>query len=49
MIKRHLDECRQDIVSGTPLRHNVSVTDAGISMAQTVLALRGACSGGELA
>jgi 3-deoxy-7-phosphoheptulonate synthase len=36
MIESHLQEGRQDIVPGTPLKHGVSVTDACISMAQTV-------------
>ncbi|MBC7917585.1 MAG: 3-deoxy-7-phosphoheptulonate synthase [Rhodoferax sp.] len=36
MIESHLQEGRQDIVAGTPLKHGVSVTDACISMAQTV-------------
>jgi 3-deoxy-7-phosphoheptulonate synthase len=36
MLESNLQEGRQDIVPGTPLRHGVSVTDACISMAQTV-------------
>lgn len=36
MIESHLHEGRQDIVPGTSLRPAVSVTDACISMAQTV-------------
>jgi 3-deoxy-7-phosphoheptulonate synthase len=40
MIESHLEEGRQDIVPGTPLRHGVSVTDACISMAQTVPVLQ---------
>lgn len=36
MIESHLHEGRQDIVPGTPLRSGVSVTDACISIAQTV-------------
>ncbi|MGC1174251.1 3-deoxy-7-phosphoheptulonate synthase [Polaromonas sp.] len=36
MIESHLHEGRQDIVPGTPLRPGVSVTDACISMEQTV-------------
>jgi len=36
MIESHLEEGRQDIVPGQPLRHGVSVTDACISFAQTV-------------
>ncbi|MGP1629028.1 MAG: 3-deoxy-7-phosphoheptulonate synthase [Giesbergeria sp.] len=35
MIESHLEEGRQDIVAGQPLRRGVSVTDACISMAQT--------------
>ena len=36
MIESHLNEGRQDIVEGQPLLPGVSVTDACISMAQTV-------------
>ena len=36
MIESHLNEGRQDIVAGQPLKHGVSVTDACISFAQTV-------------
>jgi 3-deoxy-7-phosphoheptulonate synthase len=36
MIESHLNEGRQDMVAGTPLRPGVSVTDACISMEQTV-------------
>ena len=36
MIESHLQEGRQDIVPGQPLAHGVSVTDACISMEQTV-------------
>ena len=36
MIESHLQEGRQDIKPGQPLQHGVSVTDACISMAQTV-------------
>ncbi len=36
MIESHLQEGRQDICPGVPLQHGVSVTDACISMAQTV-------------
>jgi 3-deoxy-7-phosphoheptulonate synthase len=36
MIESHLEEGRQDIVPDVPLKHGVSVTDACISMAQTV-------------
>ena len=41
MIESHLEEGRQDIVPGTPLKPGVSVTDACISMAQTVPVLQG--------
>jgi 3-deoxy-7-phosphoheptulonate synthase len=41
MIESHLNEGRQDIVPGTPLQYGVSVTDACISMAQTVPVLQG--------
>ncbi len=40
MVESHLEEGRQDIVTGTPLKHGVSVTDACISMAQTVPVLQ---------
>ena len=40
MIESHLNEGRQDIVAGQPLRHGVSVTDACISFAQTVPVLQ---------
>jgi 3-deoxy-7-phosphoheptulonate synthase len=36
MIESHLEEGRQDITPGVHLKHGVSVTDACISMAQTV-------------
>lgn len=36
MIESHLNEGRQDIVAGQPLRHGVSVTDACIAWDQTV-------------
>jgi 3-deoxy-7-phosphoheptulonate synthase len=36
MIESHLEEGRQDIVAGGTLRYGVSVTDACISMVQTV-------------
>ena len=36
MVESHLEEGRQDIVPGVPLKHGVSVTDACISMAQTI-------------
>ena len=35
MIESHLEEGRQDIVAGRPLRPGVSVTDACIGAAQT--------------
>ncbi|MBV8617270.1 MAG: 3-deoxy-7-phosphoheptulonate synthase [Curvibacter sp.] len=41
MIESHLQEGRQDIVPGQALRPGVSVTDACISMAQTVPVLEG--------
>ena len=40
MIESHLNEGRQDIIAGQPLRHGVSVTDACISFAQTVPVLQ---------
>lgn len=40
MIESHLNEGRQDIVPGTPLKYGVSVTDACISWAQTVPVLQ---------
>ena len=40
MIESHLEEGRQDIVAGQPLKVGVSVTDACISMAQTVPVLQ---------
>jgi 3-deoxy-7-phosphoheptulonate synthase len=40
MIESHLNEGRQNIVPGTPLQHGVSVTDACISMEQTVPVLQ---------
>jgi 3-deoxy-7-phosphoheptulonate synthase len=36
MVESHLNEGRQDIVAGQPLRHGVSVTDACIGMNQTI-------------
>ncbi|MEJ8847939.1 3-deoxy-7-phosphoheptulonate synthase [Variovorax rhizosphaerae] len=36
MIESHLEEGRQDLVAGTPLKHGVSITDACISFMQTV-------------
>ena len=41
MVESHLEEGRQDIVPGTPLQPGVSVTDACISMAQTIPVLQG--------
>ncbi|SFD75033.1 3-deoxy-7-phosphoheptulonate synthase [Paracidovorax konjaci] len=41
MIESHLQEGRQDIVPGQPLQAGVSVTDACISLAQTVPVLDG--------
>ena len=41
MIESNLEEGRQDIVAGTPLLPGVSVTDACISMAQTLPVLHG--------
>ena len=40
MIESHLQEGRQDIVPGQPLAQGVSVTDACISMAQTLPVLQ---------
>jgi 3-deoxy-7-phosphoheptulonate synthase len=40
MIESHLNEGRQDIQEGVTLRHGVSVTDACISMEQTVPVLQ---------
>ena len=40
MVESHLEEGRQDIVPGQPLRRGVSVTDACISLAQTVPVLQ---------
>jgi len=40
MIESHLEEGRQDLVPGQPLRHGVSITDACISWAQTEPVLR---------
>ncbi|MBX3620730.1 MAG: 3-deoxy-7-phosphoheptulonate synthase [Rhizobacter sp.] len=41
MIESHLEEGRQDLVPGVPLRHGVSITDACIGFAQTVPVLQG--------
>ena len=35
MIESHLEEGRQDLVAGSPLRHGVSITDACIGWSQT--------------
>ena len=35
MIESHLEEGRQDLLAGQPLRHGVSITDACIGWAQT--------------
>ncbi len=40
MVESHLEEGRQDIVPGQALAHGVSVTDACISMAQTIPVLQ---------
>ena len=40
MIESHLEEGRQDIVAGRPLRPGVSVTDACLGMAQTLPVLQ---------
>jgi len=40
MIESHLHEGRQDIVAGQPLEHGVSLTDACISMEQTIPVLQ---------
>ena len=40
MVESHLEEGRQDIVAGQPLKRGVSVTDACVSMAQTVPVLQ---------
>ena len=40
MIESHLQEGRQDIVPGAPLKHGISVTDACISMEQTIPVLQ---------
>ncbi|WP_028603829.1 3-deoxy-7-phosphoheptulonate synthase [Ottowia thiooxydans] len=41
MLESHLEEGRQDIVAGQPLKRGVSITDACISFEQTVPVLRG--------
>jgi 3-deoxy-7-phosphoheptulonate synthase len=40
MIESHLEEGRQDLVSGVPLKHGVSITDACIGFSQTVPVLQ---------
>jgi 3-deoxy-7-phosphoheptulonate synthase len=35
MVESHLEEGRQDLVPGQPLRHGVSITDACIGWSQT--------------
>ena len=41
MIESHLEEGRQDLVPGVPLKHGISITDACIGFAQTVPVLQG--------
>ena len=48
MIESHLNEGRQDIVPGQPLKYGVSVTDACISLAQTVPVLQGLAAAVQL-
>ncbi|HEX5736882.1 MAG TPA: 3-deoxy-7-phosphoheptulonate synthase, partial [Hydrogenophaga sp.] len=36
MIESHLEEGRQDLCAGVPLKHGVSITDACIGFDQTV-------------
>ena len=40
MIESHLEEGRQELIPGVPLKHGVSITDACISFAQTVPVLQ---------
>ena len=40
MIESHLEEGRQDLIPGVPLKHGVSITDACIGFAQTVPVLQ---------
>jgi 3-deoxy-7-phosphoheptulonate synthase len=40
MIESHLEEGRQDLCAGVPLKHGVSITDACISWRQTAPVLR---------
>ena len=48
MIESHLEEGRQDLVPGVPLKHGVSITDACISLAQTVPVLQGLAAAVQL-
>ena len=41
MIESHLEEGRQDLVAGVPLKRGVSITDACIGFTQTVPVLQG--------
>jgi 3-deoxy-7-phosphoheptulonate synthase len=41
MIESHLEEGRQDLWPGVPLRRGVSITDACIGWTQTHAVLRG--------
>lgn len=40
MIESHLEDGRQDLIPGQPLRHGVSITDACLGFAQTVPVLQ---------
>jgi len=40
MIESHLEEGRQDLIEGAPLKHGVSITDACIGFTQTVPVLQ---------
>jgi len=40
MIESHLEEGRQDLIPGVPLRHGLSITDACIGFTQTVPVLQ---------
>jgi 3-deoxy-7-phosphoheptulonate synthase len=44
MIESHLEEGRQDLLPGAPLKHGVSITDACIGFAQTVPVLQALAS-----
>jgi 3-deoxy-7-phosphoheptulonate synthase len=44
MIESHLEEGRQDLAPGQPLKPGISITDACISMAQTIPVLDGLAS-----